>query len=165
MEIRPLLPGDERGAFRSGDAALDRYFQQFAGQNQFRHRIGVTYVALQDERIVGYATVSPAVIETEKLPAAVNKRLPANPVPVLRLARLATDESVRGQGVGLALLRYVLELAIAQSTRVGCTGVLVDAKPDAVAFYRKYGFVELEAEARTAHRDQTPLFLAIGSIA
>ena len=38
---------DDRTRFRSGDADLDRFFQAYAGQNQFRHHIGTTYVAVE----------------------------------------------------------------------------------------------------------------------
>ena len=37
---------------------LDRFFARYAGQNQFRHHIGATYVALESETILGFATVS-----------------------------------------------------------------------------------------------------------
>jgi hypothetical protein len=36
IEIRPLRPDDDRQAFSSGDADLDRFFRKYAGQNQFR---------------------------------------------------------------------------------------------------------------------------------
>jgi hypothetical protein len=42
IEIRALREGDDRSQFQSGDTDLDRFFQKFAGQNQFRHYIGVT---------------------------------------------------------------------------------------------------------------------------
>jgi hypothetical protein len=66
LEIRLLLPGDDRDAFVCGDEALDRYFRLYAGQNRFRHRIGVNYVAITDGRVIGYASVSPAHIEVER---------------------------------------------------------------------------------------------------
>ena len=134
-EIRLLLPGDYREGFTSKDEALDRYLRLYAGQNQFRHRIGVNYVAIMEGRVTGYASVSPANIEFERLPPTLAKRLPRYPLPVLRLARLATDRRVRGQGVGLELLRYVFGLAHQMSGEFGCVGVLVDAKAPAVAFY------------------------------
>jgi hypothetical protein len=49
MEIRALREGDDRSGFRSGDPDLDRFFLRFAGQNQFRHHVGVTHVAVEDE--------------------------------------------------------------------------------------------------------------------
>jgi hypothetical protein len=36
-----------RTAFRSGDPDLDRFLVKYAGQNQFRHHIGTSYVAVE----------------------------------------------------------------------------------------------------------------------
>ena len=52
VEIRPLQAADDRQVFRSGDPALDLYFHRYAGQNQFRHHIGVSYVAVEGTRFV-----------------------------------------------------------------------------------------------------------------
>ena len=166
MEIRALREGDDRSGFRSGDPDLDRFFLRFAGQNQFRHHVGVTHVAVEDEEILGFATVSPSHLEIDRLPAAARRGLPSYPVPVLRLARLAVDESARGTGLGSQLLRFVLGLALSMAGEYGCGGVLVDAKPDATAFYAKYGFVELEAlEGQSEARPQpTSMFLSMRAI-
>ena len=166
MEIRALREGDDRSRFRSGDPDLDRFLQKFAGQNQFRHHVGVTYVAVEESRIVGYATVAPGHVEIEDLPAATRRKLPRYPLPVLRLARLAVDEDVRGRGLGRELLRFVLELALQMAADYGCVGVVVDAKPAAVDFYRRHGFapvdlVEGGADARPA---PIPMFLAVRAI-
>ena len=166
MEIRVLRPGDDRAAFHSGDQSLDRFFHQFAGQNQFRHHIGTTYVAVDGGRVIGFVTVAPGEIEFETIPAALRKKLPQYPLPILRIARLAADESVQGQGVGGALLRYALELAIRLSGDFGCVGVVVDAKPGAETFYAKYGFVAFEAlEGESAARPMpTAMFLPMRAI-
>jgi GNAT superfamily N-acetyltransferase len=166
MEIRALREGDDRSEFRSGDPDLDRFIHKFAGQNQFRHYLGVTYVAVEDGRIFGYATVAPGHIEIEDLPAAARKRLPRYPLPVLRLARLAVEQVARGQGLGRRLLRFVLELALQMARDYGCIGVAVDAKPDAVEFYKQFGFISIDvvegqSDARPA---PIPMFLAIRAI-
>ena len=166
MEIRALQEGDDRSQFRSGDPDLDRFFQKFAGQNQFKHYLGVTYVAVETRRIVGFATVAPGHVEIDGLPAAVRKKLPRYPLPVLRLARLAVDEAVRGQGLGVQLLRFVLELALRMASDYGCVGVAVDAKSDAVDFYKKYGFISVDlAEGHSdARTSPIPMFLATRAI-
>jgi hypothetical protein len=52
-----------------------------------------------------------------------------------------------------------------RSARLGCVGVVTDAKPDAVAFYEGYGFVPLEGVREGAlHGYPTPIFLAIGTM-
>ncbi len=53
VEIRALRPTDDRASFRSGDEALDLYFHRYAGQNQFRHHLGVTYIAVEQSVILG----------------------------------------------------------------------------------------------------------------
>ena len=163
MEIRALREGDDRSQFRCGEPDLDRFFHKFAGQNQFKHYVGVTYVAVEDGRILGFATISPAHVEIEGLPATARKKLPRYPLPVLRLARLAVDESARGQGLGAHLLRFVLQLALRMADDYGCIGVIVDAKADALDFYAKYGFIPVEAlEGQSDARPQpTPMFLSI----
>jgi GNAT superfamily N-acetyltransferase len=166
MEIRALREGDDRSAFRSGEADLDRFFRKYAGQNQFRHFIGVTYVAVESGRILGFATVSPGHLEVDRLPEAERRRFPRYPLPVLRLARLAVDESARGRGLGAVLLRYVLRLALRTAGTLGCAGVAVDALPDAVGFYRRCGFVEIDAvEGRSdARPPPVLLFLPLAAI-
>jgi GNAT superfamily N-acetyltransferase len=166
MEIRALGDGDDRSRFRSGDPDLDRFFHKFAGQNQFRHYVGVTYVAVEERQILGYATVCPGHIEIDDLPAAARRKLPRYPLPVLRLARLAVDQSARGEGLGSQLLRFVLQLGVRMTREYGCAGVVVDAKPDAVSFYVRYGFVAAEAvEGQSEARPQpVPMFLSMKAI-
>ncbi len=100
IAVRQLRAEDNRTEFRSGDIDLDRFFQRYAGQNQFRHHIGTTYVAVEGELVLGFATVAPSEIKVERIPSARPKRLPKYPMPVPRLARLAVDERAQGRGIG-----------------------------------------------------------------
>ncbi len=163
VEVRPLHRSDDRQAFQSGDEALDLYFHRYAGQNQFRHHVGVTYVAIE-ERILGFVTVSPGSLDGGDLPSG--RKAPPYPVPILRVARLAVDQSARGRGLGKALLRFAIELAERMASELGCVGLVADAKPDAVEFYRRYGFVPLEVlEGAAPQRPEpTAMFLALGSV-
>jgi GNAT superfamily N-acetyltransferase len=166
LEVRRLRPDDDRTGFRSGEPDLDRFFHRYAGQNQFRHHLGTTYVAVVAGSIVGFATVAPSSIHAADLPETRQKGLPAYPLPVLRLARLAVDERGRGQGVGLALLRTVLVLARKLSKELGCVGVVVDAKPGARSFYERFGFEALPVLAGELgdRPAPTPMFLELGAI-
>lgn len=166
MEIRALRASDDRTQFRSGDAALDTFFTTYAGQNQFRHHLGVTYVAEDGGRLLGFVTVAAGEIEIDRLPAPARKALPRYPLPVLRLGRLAVDESAQAKGLGTQLLRFVFALALRMAGEVGCVGVLVDAKPGAVPFYEKYGFAPLDVleGGSDARPRQTALFLSVAEI-
>jgi GNAT superfamily N-acetyltransferase len=161
VEVRILAAEDDRTAFRSGDEALDLYFHRYAGQNQ--HHIGVTYVAVEAGAIVGFVTVSPGQLDAE---AVGSKRRPPYPVPVLRIARLATGERSRGRGVGKVLLRFAIELAERLRNDVGCVGLVVDAKSGAVEFYRRYGFEPICLVEGTASQIPRPtaMFVSLSSV-
>jgi GNAT superfamily N-acetyltransferase len=166
LEVRRLRPTDDRSDFRCGNIDLDRFFQRFAGQNQFRHHIGSTYVAVDDAVIRGFVTVAASEITVPDLPATARKKLPTYPLPVLRLARLAVDERYQGQGVGSTLSRSVLTLARRMADEVDCIGVVVDAKPDAVTFYEQLGFIRLGALAGQLgdRPEPLPMFLELAAI-
>jgi len=83
--------------------------------------------------------------------------------PVLSLARLATDERDRGQGIGGMLLAHVFVLAAKMADELGCVGVVVDSKAGALSFYEKYGFKPRPVVTEVADAP-TPLFLKIATI-
>jgi GNAT superfamily N-acetyltransferase len=167
IEIRPLRETDDRTTFRSGDPDLDGFFARYAGQNQFRHHTGTTYVAVEADRILGYATIAAGNIEGDALPAKGRRALPRYPLPVLRLARLAVASTARSRGVGSAVLRHVFLLALRMAGEYGCVGIVVDAKPDAAEFYARVGFSPLEiGEGALESRPRpTPMFLPLDLIA
>jgi len=165
--VRRLEPRDNRIEFRSGNIDLDRFFQRCAGQHQFRHHIGTTYVAVQGDRVIGFVTVSSGEMAAEKLAKSLRRRLPAYPLPILRLARLAVDNRFQGHGIGRLLLRAMLELALDMRDRVGCIGVVVDAKQDAIPFYSSLGFkpIDLVSGALGDRPEPIAMFVPIGQIA
>lgn len=164
VEIRALREDDDRSAFQSGNDSIDTFFRRYAGQNQFRHHIGVSYVAVEGSTVLGFATVSPATLDADDLPNG--RRMPPYPLPVLRLARLAVATDEQGRGVGRALLRFVIELSERQRDEVGCVGILVDAKAESVDFYLPFGFVAVGASegVMLATPRPTMLFLPLGSV-
>jgi len=143
IKIRKLEKRDSRQLFRSGDIEIDRFFIKFAGQNQFKHKIGNSYVAVDvdTQTIIGYATVSVSSMNIDSLDMDELKKLPNYPLPIMRIARLGVDENFQSQGIGRKLLQKMFYLALEIEDLVGCVGIFVDAKDDAVAFYEKYGFV------------------------
>ena len=61
-------------------------------------------------------------------------------VPVIILARLAIDNSIKGNGVGQDLLQAALLMAIESSYHMGAVGMMVNAADDAIDFYLKHDF-------------------------
>src|SRR6266542_5519287 len=141
MDVRPLAASDDRASFTCGDPDLDRFFQRYAGQNQFKHHLGVTYIAVESAEIRGFATVTAGHIEIDALPPAMRKRLPAYPLPILRLARIAVAREQQRRGIGRQLLLAMSAIAARIAETTGCVGVVVDAKPTAIGWYEQFGFL------------------------
>jgi predicted N-acetyltransferase YhbS len=166
MEVRSLRTTDDRSSFRSGHLDLDLFFGRYAGQNQFKHYIGTTYVAVDDGVIVGFATVAACSIEAADVPKRLARRLPTYPLPALRLARMAVAEDRQRTGIGGLLMKAVFLIARDQARRSGCAFVVVDAKLGAEAFYAQFGFeaTAIEAGELEAKPTPTPMFLELGAI-
>lgn len=129
-----------RDGFDCGNEALNDFLRRLAGQQQ-RRGFGKTYVVLAGNGtdVIGFITVAVGQVEARVLPA--QQKLPRHPVPMLRIGRLAVDKRMQGQGIGLDLLAFALQLAIEFSERVGLYAVVVDAKDaHAAEFYRRLHF-------------------------
>lgn len=85
---------------------------------------------------------------------------------MLRLARMAVSARHQGQGIGKRLLSHVFMLAHEQADRAGCVGIVVDAQPAAVSFYRLYGFEDLALLEGALPGEDSPIamYLELGSI-
>lgn len=162
FEFRALTTKDNRENFDCGLPELDSFFRRYAGQNQFRHYVGTTYILTTKNRIAGFVTVSAGEIATTSLSSITNFRFPDYPLPIMRIARLAVDKEFQGLGLGKKLMKCSLELALQMKNNYGCVGVTVDAKPESVLFYQKLGFIELKTENEI--RFSTPMFLAMKTI-
>jgi predicted GNAT family N-acyltransferase len=157
--IEPLGPKHDRAAFSCGIQSLDVYLYKQAGQD-LKKRVAVPFViTLDGSTIAGYYTLSQYAVQLDAIPPEVAKKLPKYPmVPATLIGRLAVSNAFRGQGQGATLLMDALHRSLLYSREVASAGVIVDAKDSAaVAFYKKYGFLELP-------RIERRLFLAMGTV-
>ncbi len=144
-DIVRLSKDHDRKAFSCGVPSLDAFLHQYVSQYEKRD-LGRSYVLVKDDepRVYGYFTLAAGHIEPEEVPPPHAKKLPKHTVPVMLLARLAIDQSVRGQGLGADLLAEANAITVELAERVGLFAVCVDAIDEsAAAFYRHHGFVPL----------------------
>ena len=100
-----------------------------------------TYVGVCGENIIGFYTLIVGNVAYEDAPERLAKGLSRNPVPVMLLARLATDRTWQGQGVGAGLLRDAMQRTLQAADIAGIRAFLVHAKDDkAKAFYEHFNF-------------------------
>ena len=138
----------DRKGFDSGHAALNEYLQKYLAQG-VKKRLIRAYVALDESgRLVGYYTLSAASVNSAELPPEVAKGLPRYPIPAMLIGRMATDRQAREQGlrVGSKLLIHACKQVLKVADTAGVLCVIVDAKPEAVAFYERFGFMRLKQE-------------------
>src|SRR5205807_1212406 len=96
------------------------------------------------ETASGFYSLSPASIEYARTPKIIRRGLARHEVPVFRLARLAVDLKVQGQGLGGQLLLAAGRRCLLAAAEIGGIALLIDAKNKKVAkWYAGYGAVPL----------------------
>ncbi len=138
----------DRSGFACGHAGLDDYLKRYASQT-LRNHLARVYVAEDGNgKVLGYYTLSAASLGHEELPGDVARRLPKYPVPAVLIGRMASDCRARDDGlrIGSRLLVHALKQALRAADAIGVQCVIVDSKPEAVAFYQRFGFMPLKEE-------------------
>jgi len=148
----PIRKTHNRQAFDCGESALNEFLQRHARKS---HELGgaKTFLAIGDadgRTILGFYSLSPAAVEYARTPEIVRRGLARHDVPCFRLARLAVDRRVQGQGLGGQLLLAAGGRCLLAAVEVGGVALLIDAKNEAVAgWYASYGAVPLADEPLT----------------
>lgn len=141
----PICKHHNRDAFDCGDDELNQFLHRHARQS---HEKGgaKTYLAISenDEKVLGYYSLSPASIAYERTPQVIKRGLARHDVPVFRLGRLAVDLCVQSQGLGGQLLLAAGRRCLLVAAQAGGVALLIDAKNKPVAeWYASYGAVPL----------------------
>ena len=135
-----------REAFDCGDKTLNKFLRHHARKS---HEKGgaKTFLAVDDtdsKKILGFYSLSPASVAYERTPEIVKRGLARHEIPVFRLARLAVDCSVQGQGLGGQLLLAAGRRCLFVATQAGGVALLIDARNEQVAeWYASYGAIPL----------------------
>ena len=127
--------------FDSGNEVLDGWLRRHAIAAQ-RMDSARTFVATRNGRVIGYFGLTMGSMLRAEAPVKLVRAMPAYPVGMVLLARLAVDQSQQGRGVGAMLLAEALRKAIAAGEVAAARLIVVDdVDEDAAAFYQRYGFV------------------------
>lgn len=150
----------DRAGFDCGVEPLNRYLKTLAGQHRAKG-FTTTFVVIDSEQpreLLGYYSLSAAQLAFEQLEPEDRQGLPRYPVPAVRIGRLATALSARGQRLGELLLQNAIKRALSARATLGVYAVVVDAKDEAAErFYRRYGFRRCEPAGRQ-------LYLSLGKV-
>jgi GNAT superfamily N-acetyltransferase len=147
LRIGPLERGHQLEAFASGADELDRWLHRFARVAD-ASGTAKTYVLANGNRVLGYYALTPAAVNRHELPERHAKGMPARPIGVILLARLAVDGSFQGQGYGRALMADAAIRTLQAADLVGARAMLVHARDErAASFYERLGFTRSPTDA------------------
>jgi GNAT superfamily N-acetyltransferase len=141
IRLERLGPHHDLSAFDSGNPVLDDWLRRhaLAAQQMDSAR---TFILTRDDRVLGYFSLTMGSVRRQDAPASLVRGLPAYPVGMVLLARLAVDRTEQGKGLGASLLAEALRKAVSAGEAAAARLVVVDAIDDAaVAFYERHGFV------------------------
>ena len=137
--------------FDSGNEVLDAWLRRHALAAQ-RMDSARTFVVTRSGRVVGYFSLTMGSVLRAEAPAKLVRGMPAYPVGMVLLARLAVDQSQQGRGVG-AMLAEALRKAVAAGEVAAASLIVVDAvDEDAATFYQRHGFVRAPENPLRFHR-------------
>ncbi|MCP9492043.1 MAG: GNAT family N-acetyltransferase [Solirubrobacteraceae bacterium MAG38_C4-C5] len=140
VRIAPLARGHRLDTLDSAAEDLDEWLHRFArtadGAGTAR-----TYVLAEGDRVLGYYALAPGAVARRELPERHARGMPAHPIGVILLARLAVDRSRQAQGYGRALVADAAVRTLQAADIVGARAMLVHARDErAAAFYERLGF-------------------------
>lgn len=128
-------------AFDSGTDDLDDWLRRHALAAQ-QMDTARTFLLTSNDRVLGYFSLTMGSVLRADAPAKLVRGLPAYPVGMVLLARLAVDRHEQGRGLGALLLAEALRKAVAAGEVAAARLVVVDAIDEAAArFYQRHGFI------------------------
>jgi GNAT superfamily N-acetyltransferase len=118
--------------FDCGQEDLNRFLLRFAL---------TTYLALAGEEVVGFYTLVVGEAAYADAPERLARGMARHPIPLMVLARLATDIRWQGQGIGKGLLKDAMLRTLQAADIAGIRALAVHAKDEtARAFYEHFDF-------------------------
>ncbi|EAS1760695.1 GNAT family N-acetyltransferase [Salmonella enterica] len=136
----PLHAGHVLASFCCGVDTMDNWLKQRAMKNQVTGASRTFVCCDSDTKVLAYYSLASSSVATHTAPGRFRRNMP-DPIPIVVLGRLAVDQSLRGRGIGRALVRDAGLRVIQVADTIGIRGMLVHALSDeAREFYLKVGF-------------------------
>jgi len=142
--ISVLSAADDVSEFDCGDAARNAWLRARGVASQASDDAR-TYVARDSGGAVcGFYAITTGGILRGGLPGALRRNAP-DPVSCVVLAQLGVAKAVQGRGIGRELVLHAMGQGAKVAEIAGCRLLVVHpATQELVAYYGKFGFVEVE---------------------
>ncbi len=134
-------------SFSCENTELEKHIKQYAFNHQ-KEGLFQTYFYVDDnENFLAYISVSIATIERNTVDDKIDISSSIKySIPAVKITRLCVFDNFCNNGVGSILMTFANILAIVQQKKIGCRALIVDSKFEAIEFYKKFGFIEIDKE-------------------
>lgn len=140
--LEPIAKSHRREEFDCGDPELNLFLRRFARQSH-EHNASKTFCAIEDAdpgRILGFYTIVTSSIKYDLVPKTMTRGLAKHDIGGFLLARIATDLSIAGQGLGTNLVASAARRCFRAAQEVGGNLLVIDAKNERAAnWYASFG--------------------------
>lgn len=138
----PLAARHRLEGFDCGKSALNDWLLRHARQAQASGSARTFVVAEDDDRVVGYFSLTVGQVDTLEAPERIRKGMGQYPLPVVILARLAVCAQDQGRGIGLGLLQDAIRRTMLIAEQAGIRAMLTHPIDEQTArFYTRCGFI------------------------
>ncbi|VTP69477.1 Uncharacterised protein [Leclercia adecarboxylata] len=137
----PLSAFHQVAEFVSGETVLDDWLKQKGLKNQALGAARTFVVCKKDtKQIAGFYSLATGSVNHTEATGNLRRNMP-DPIPVIILARLAVDLSLRGKGLGADLLHDAVLRCYRVAENIGVRAIMVHAlTEEAKNFYIHHGF-------------------------
>ena len=143
-------------SFNCANSELNGFLKEDALSDQ-RNLISKTSLCFWKGELVGYIALATDTLEAKAVYIADGvEQYKYAKYPSIKIARLAVDSRFEKRGIGTHLLYAAIGKTLSICKSVGCRYILVDSKPEAIDFYKKYGFQEIEKNKK---KNFIPMYL------
>lgn len=134
-------------SFKCANEQLQDHIIKHAYSDQKRGLFQTYFYLDDEENYLGYISVALASVQKDILTEEID--IPESvkySIPAIKVTRLCTFDDNCHKGVGSELMIFANILAIVQQRMLGCRLIIVDSKIDAVGFYKKFDFLEVNQD-------------------
>jgi len=130
------LDGEPPFGFDCGRAEQNEFLYERAWDDQ-QEFLSTTYLFLSDDVLAAYATV---LMDSLSLSRTERGGIPYRHVSACKVGQLGVDRRFQARGLGRFSLSYAVALARDVAARIACRYVSLDAQPDLIEWYERFGF-------------------------
>lgn len=120
-------------------------------------RLGITYLAYINDKLVGFVTISMADLKTERMELSTKLPIRIENYPALQISQLATDKRFQCRGIATNLIKWCMDKAVKYSEETGCRLLVLNTEKK-IKFYKNRNFIMLKGQGQ---RREKTMYLVI----